>query len=238
MNTGCPSLFDLDNVPMDTPFNVPEEISTIGVSMAQHYYLHPQNISLIKRLRSNFPKAEVIAIFHRGISYDEYTIKIEGARLQKLFEKVKSVSTKKMNLAYDLDSMKIYRDVDFHIGYRVHAHAYSLSQRVPSFLIWEDGRGLGMSSNLGTGGVLAFKREKAEKIPRPEIIDRMYAFTKRKLLSRPNLNVNESAIDSILDMVNEQIESNFDLFKSVPSRLSYLYSQMKLFLKMIDEFLQ
>ena len=44
--------------------------------------------------------------------------------------------------------MKFYEKMDFHIGYRVHAHLYFLSRRVPTVLINEDGRGTGMVTTL------------------------------------------------------------------------------------------
>jgi ketol-acid reductoisomerase len=40
--------------------------------------------------------------------------------------------------------------VDFHLGYRVHSHIFSLSQRIPSILIAEDSRGVGQAEAMGT----------------------------------------------------------------------------------------
>lgn len=49
----------------------------------------------------------------------------------------------------DVNKLDFYQDCDLHIGYRVHAHLYFISQRTPSILINEDGRGLGMGVSLG-----------------------------------------------------------------------------------------
>jgi hypothetical protein len=39
--------------------------------------------------------------------------------------------------------------IDFHIGYRVHSHIFSLSQRKASILIAEDSRGVGQVAAMG-----------------------------------------------------------------------------------------
>ena len=52
------------------------------------------------------------------------------------------------DISYNLDKMNFYEKMDFHIGYRVHAHLYFLSRRIPTVLINEDGRGTGMVKTL------------------------------------------------------------------------------------------
>jgi len=44
---------------------------------------------------------------------------------------------------------RVYEDFDLHIGYRVHAHLYFLSRRIPSILLSEDVRGSGQAKSLG-----------------------------------------------------------------------------------------
>lgn len=43
----------------------------------------------------------------------------------------------------------LYGNADLHIGYRVHAHLFCLSRRIPSILINEDSRGVGQAAALG-----------------------------------------------------------------------------------------
>jgi hypothetical protein len=62
-----------------------------------------------------------------------------------------------VDAAYDLRKIDFYHDCDLHIGYRVHAHLYFLSIRRPSFLVHEDGRGVGASLSLGTDDVSAWE---------------------------------------------------------------------------------
>jgi polysaccharide pyruvyl transferase WcaK-like protein len=49
----------------------------------------------------------------------------------------------------DIGALKLYGQVDLHVGYRVHAHLCALSRRRPSLLIAEDGRGRGQAVTLG-----------------------------------------------------------------------------------------
>ena len=44
---------------------------------------------------------------------------------------------------------ELYLNCDLHIGYRVHAHLFCLSQRIPSILVSEDYRGVGQNLSLG-----------------------------------------------------------------------------------------
>jgi len=53
-------------------------------------------------------------------------------------------------IADGLDKFKALYDLtDLHVGYRVHAHIYSLSQQSASILINEDTRGVGQVTALG-----------------------------------------------------------------------------------------
>lgn len=55
------------------------------------------------------------------------------------------------------DGFKVYDDCDIHIGFRVHAHIYMLSERKLSILVEEDARGGGVNSALGLPNIRAFE---------------------------------------------------------------------------------
>jgi predicted regulator of Ras-like GTPase activity (Roadblock/LC7/MglB family) len=44
---------------------------------------------------------------------------------------------------------KVYSEADLHLGYRVHSHIFSLSNRSASILVNEDTRGVGQVQTLG-----------------------------------------------------------------------------------------
>ena len=51
--------------------------------------------------------------------------------------------------AYDGKAVMAYEGSDMHIGFRVHGHLWTLSQRRPSFLLNEDARGRAAQEALG-----------------------------------------------------------------------------------------
>jgi hypothetical protein len=237
INTGCPTLFEFDKMANSQPFHKPTSIENLVVSMAQDPHLHEQNVDLLRALAELFPDANKYALFHRGIGADEQTTKSEGEVLRRLVSKSSDAGFEIIDLSYDLNQMQLYKDSDIHVGYRVHGHAFSVSHRIPTFLLWEDGRGQGMSGNLGLEGVPAFKTKNLDRVPRPRRFDRYINFAETKL---PFLNpypLNDNAVKRIVDLVQGQIASNFKAFDQVPETLDVLYSRMKQFFSTIDEFL-
>ena len=89
--------------------------------------------------------------FHRGIWPDKHTSlkSAIGYVIMCALAKILIRNVEIRDVSYDLDKIAFYDDCDFHLGYRVHAHLYFLSKRLPSILINEDGRGEGMVTSLG-----------------------------------------------------------------------------------------
>lgn len=230
INTGCPTLFDLKKMKDRTPFQLPSEIKHIAVSMAQQPINHQQNIELLTRLKKDFPTADVTAVFHRGLGTDKYTTPEEGVHLKKLVDNVKDGGFEIIDLAYDLERIKIYTEVDFHVGYRVHAHAYSVSQRKPSFLIWEDGRGQGLSENLQIQGVPARMSTVVDRLPGHFPTVKTYLVKgERRILGEPGPN--PKALDEMMRIINNQVDSGFTTFEKTPHRLAELFSRLEEFFK-------
>ena len=198
--------------------------------MAQQPINHQQNLELLKRIKKDFPVADVTAVFHRGLGTDKYTTPEEGVQLRKFVDKVKDGGFEIIDLAYDLERIKIYNEVDFHVGYRVHAHAYSVSQRKPSFLLWEDGRGQGMSENLQLQGVPARKSTIIDRFPGSFPTIKTYlAKGERRILGDPGPN--PVALDRMMSIINSQVNSEFTTFDKTPDRLAELFSRLDEFFK-------
>ncbi|WP_115460779.1 polysaccharide pyruvyl transferase family protein [Winogradskyella aurantiaca] len=148
--TGCPVWYDLPSIGKRFKTYQKEDIKNIVFTTAADPKLIKQTLAIIKLVVKHFPDANITMSYHRGIFPDKYTtirattgylIKALGAKLVKRSIKIKDVS-------YDLNKLKFYDSCDFHIGYRVHAHLYFLSKRLPSMLINEDGRGKGMVQTM------------------------------------------------------------------------------------------
>src|SRR5690606_23158020 len=109
-----------------------------------------QTIKVASLMKKEFPKAIFYLSFHRGIFPDKHTkfVTSIGYLLMCIGAKFYIPKIKIRDISYDLGKMNFYEQMDFHIGYRVHAHLYFLSRRIPSILINEDGRGAGMIMTL------------------------------------------------------------------------------------------
>jgi hypothetical protein len=114
-----------------------------------------QNAALIRGVRRRFPDAEISCVFHRGLDRDAYTGRTAAWAAQWLRRVAHAQGCRIVDAAFDTAKIRFYRDCDLHIGYRVHAHLHFLSMRKPSFLLQEDGRGIGASASLGLPDVYA-----------------------------------------------------------------------------------
>lgn len=147
--TGCPVWYDLEYINNSfTDFKAKNIVITTPAAPRLFW----QTIKLVKLMKNEFPKAENFYMtFHRGIMPDKHTKLVTsiGYILMCIGAKIYMPSIKIKDVAYKMEKLDFYREMDFHIGYRVHAHLYFLSQRKPSVLINEDGRGVGMVKTLG-----------------------------------------------------------------------------------------
>ena len=146
--TGCPVWYDIDSIGKD--FEAKKSIKKIVFTTAADPKLIKQTYLLMKSVNKYFPDAEITMSYHRGIFPDKYTTYRATIGYLLMYGTAKLINRKIKikDVAYKLDRLDFYDDCDFHIGYRVHAHLYFLSKRLPSILINEDGRGKGMAQTM------------------------------------------------------------------------------------------
>ncbi len=146
--TGCPVWYDLPSIGKD--FKEKRDIKHIVFTTAADPKLIRQTIKLIKTITRQFPAAKITMTYHRGILPDKHTTirATIGYLAMYLGSKLTNSKVAIKDVSYDLKKLDFYDDCDFHIGYRVHAHLYFLSKRLPSILINEDGRGKGMVETM------------------------------------------------------------------------------------------
>jgi hypothetical protein len=154
--TGCPALYDIDCVADEIV--IPNKINTIafslGVSLQDSKKMFQQMQDIVRMLSKNYPETDLKVVFHH--SFGEKYLKAHGAN-NKLYDAQKRYIAwlDKENINYvDIsgDEQKLisyYRNVDLHIGYRVHAHIFMSSISKPSILLSEDGRGKALKDVLG-----------------------------------------------------------------------------------------
>ncbi|TBN00185.1 polysaccharide pyruvyl transferase family protein [Hyunsoonleella flava] len=146
--TGCPVWYHLPSI--GKKFNKIETVKHVVFTTAADPKLIKQTVSLIKVISKQFPEAKITMTYHRGIFPDKHTTirATMGYLAMALGAKFVDSKISIKDVAYDLKKLNFYDDCDFHIGYRVHAHLYFLSKRLPSLLINEDGRGKGMVETM------------------------------------------------------------------------------------------
>lgn len=145
---GCPAWYDLES--LGKPFEKPSTIDSIAISTAvpRSRYYRKQFRYLLRRVSEEFPDADLYCSFHRGISYDDHTPFIRSLHLRRFKYEADKRGYTVINPAYEPEKLGQYRDIDLHIGYRVHGHISFLAIRHPSYLFQVDGRGTGVSESL------------------------------------------------------------------------------------------
>lgn len=150
--TGCPAWYDITK--MNQNIESVKNVNKLGVSVPAKFDL--SFLKFLRFIKNRFKGSKKILIFHHGVfvgtSVQELKMTIYNlmSAVSGLFCGYRIISLKA-----DLDKMKtIYNDLDLHIGHRVHAHLFRLSQRKPSILVSEDQRGVSQTMTLGMKPIL------------------------------------------------------------------------------------
>jgi len=155
----CPVWYDLESIWKE--FSLPKnigDIKNIVFTPAQNPVLHKQSIDSIYLLKELFPSSNIIISFHRWIKVDGETSLSESKNIEKIIKVAKELNLEVKDTSYSTEKIKFYNDCDLHIWYRVHAHIYFLSKRLPSILIHEDGRWLWVSESIWIDWINWWKR--------------------------------------------------------------------------------
>ncbi len=153
--TGCAAWYDLNYIE-DTHIYNSGNIKRIYVSDPGSSRFYSQFLLICSFLKRRYPNAEIKVMFHRGIGSDQYTSNKAGNELKTLCDRLRRMGIPYEDISYSFEKLKNYQDCDLHIGYRVHAHLFNLSQRRRSVLIEEDSRGAGANWALGLPEIKAY----------------------------------------------------------------------------------
>lgn len=154
--TGCPAYYDLDcRVEEITRPTVQRIAFSLGVAFVRSRGMERLMKEQILRTRQEFPEAKLIAVFHHSL--DPLVFRSTHGVYEKhnwLHNKFASWLASEGIDYVDISGsaeklMDFYGSVDLHVGYRVHAHIFSVSIGKQSLLISEDGRAKGVQSAVG-----------------------------------------------------------------------------------------
>jgi Polysaccharide pyruvyl transferase len=223
--TGCPVMYNIDY--LNTEMRIPNEINSIVFTTPQDPVFTNQCIKLMKSLKLKFPKAKLYASFHRGVGRDSGTGLVEGIHLEKMAKEATLLGYEIVDSSYDLSKISFYSETDLHIGYRVHAHLYYLSERKPSFLINEDGRGTGFCSLLGLEGINAYKSNGVGKYS-----TKLQSRVMKKVYNKTvGLNIAKNDIsDEVINLMSEEISNGFTRFTGTDKLIDKYFEGMKKFI--------
>ncbi len=160
--TGCPAWFDLSKVEAASLLKTPRRDEIRSIAISDPAILRSINSPkfLVEELAKAFPNAKIKLVFHRGWTNDEFTDTDLAMAQTQLVRWAKSIGVDPVDISYSHEGFTVYDTCDLHIGYRVHAHLYNISQRKPTFLIEEDGRGYGANDALGSETHVALPRSR------------------------------------------------------------------------------
>lgn len=157
--TGCPAWYNLDFIDKTKLF-CSKTIKRILVSdPADMRLFGSQSMELVKYLIKKFPDAAIEYVFHRGISKDNLSSKIQVPYVEKTQNALQSMGVPFYDISYGYEGFHKYDKCDLHIGHRVHAHIYNLSIRNRSILFEEDARGAGVNEALGMWSIKAYDKK-------------------------------------------------------------------------------
>ena len=191
--TGCPAWYDMDYVYMTSYMGKGiKKVQKICISDCGNPDNLPQLIEVMDFVRSFFGKdKEIRLVVHRGI---------DDSIQDDMMDAIDRNSISLCEITGNVDGFKVYDDCDIHIGFRVHAHIYNMSQRRLSILIEEDARGYGVNEAMGLPHLRTFW---------PLIQDDMAIHMR-----------NQSLITQLLDYL-------FDLYENNYCQMDYAYSLMR-----------
>lgn len=225
--TGCPVWYDIPSIGKE--FLPPKKISKIVYTPAQDELFSDQSIEVLKFIINRFKDSKIIVSFHRGIGeVDKYTDLNDANNTQKIATVAKKLGAEIVDVSYSAEKLNFYDECDLHIGYRVHAHIYFLSKRLPSILLHEDGRGNGVSDALKSPGIDGYKIPKLHSLLFSMFNHNYYL---SKIYSKIGMKLNKNIINE-LDQTLKVIEStNYSSFIKTSKFIDEHYKVMEKFIK-------
>ncbi|WP_165720768.1 hypothetical protein [Bordetella trematum] len=184
-----------------TKFRPPVEIRSLVFTIQHnHDRFDRQGVVILERIAARFPDVKKYISFHSR----------PHTRSKKFAAHALARGFESLDLSGDASNLEVYRDVDLHIGYRLHGHISFLRRRKPSILFVEDARSFGFA-NSGIFSIGCFDAfDPGDQIANDDLEARVFEF------------------------LEEQVSSKFESYGDVFKMLDYLY--MKKVSPYFDEF--
>lgn len=172
--TGCPAYYDQNYI--NTEFTA-QIVKKVAFSLGVSFIDSPSMLELMKEnilaCQDKFLENEFEVVFHHSLDREKFSSAYNSlsyhVKMHNEFANwLDSKNIKYVDISGSAENlMNYYTNVDFHIGYRVHAHIFMNSISKKSILISEDGRAKGVKGTINgvvLNGYLNFKNGFFSKI--------------------------------------------------------------------------
>lgn len=228
--TGCPAYYELNEI--DTLPKSVCELKNIAFSLGVSFIDSPSMESLMKEqilcLQERYTDKSFKVVFHHSLDLDKF-MSNHGSTRKHISSHLRFKSWLDKNGVESVDIsgsaenlINFYRDIDLHIGYRVHAHIFLNSIGKLSILISEDGRAKGSASAIGglvIDGYLDFKSNNLAKV-----LNKIFSSYDRYVS-------NFNSIQDIEFMLSHELRSKYQRSNKAGMAIRENYKMMKEFVE-------
>lgn len=215
--TGCTAWYKIEKIGCGLKRHSLNDIEKICISDPEQSVNYDMAFTVVEYLKKFFMQAKLVYVFHRGISADMYVTKETGAKREKFCEKLKALNVQFIDISDSDEGFAVYDDCHLHVGFRVHAHLYNLSNRTPSILLEEDGRGTAANFALGLPSIPCYNTNQV-------LFNRIFLQKVSDKLFRPE---NEYLILQLEDWLMALEAENLQQMEWVFQRMEYYFLQME-----------
>lgn len=231
--TGCPASYDINYInkkELKSEIKIDKVAFSLGVSFVDSPSMEKIMKENILICKEKFSDIEFEVAFHHSLDVDKF-LSTHNARLKhvkkhnQFADWLKRNSIKYIDISGSAENLiKYYSTVDFHIGYRVHAHIFMNSISKPSILICEDGRGIALKDVIG--GTILVGIEKVKDTILDKALSRIFYSYDR---INPNYNINKELIQNV------EYEQKYSFFRSLSTRqmIDRNFLMMKMFIEQL-----
>ncbi len=229
--TGCPAWYDVAKATKASFEGIASiaDVERIAISDPAVISNIPLAKKLVAYVEDKFENARISFIFHRGWTADAFSDRFTASRQAELRRWLERRGVEAFDIAYSSTGFSVYDECDLHIGFRVHAHIYCLSQRYPTFLVEEDARGYGVDDTLGLPHIALPPLRGIQKA------NAALAARTRLLAGRLPHGNGQAVIKQLDEAVDHQLRTGFAAYRDAAKTMVDMYGRMTAHIKRIEE---
>lgn len=140
-----------DDKMISKKFRPPRSVRSIAFTIGHNKKFFSQSKKLLSLIKRDFKDAKLYVVHHSKPNNSS----------KKISDFATSLGYIEKDLSGSAENLDFYKEIDIHVGYRLHGHLYFLRNRKPSFLLAEDSRSFGISRSgaLRTGILQALEED-------------------------------------------------------------------------------